>query len=500
MLVELHGAGFTNKGAELMLRTALGQLSSRLPDFQGAAYLPRRARRQARTLGIGAIIAGTERQTTPSVASLLCAEAHDVLGDSTYARIMSSFGLADLNTLEALVDLSGFAFSDEWGPDLAERFARVTECYASKGRPVVLLPQALGPFRNPKVRDAFGRITHHAALVFARDSRSLSYAQEASRHPERLRYSPDLALFQGELPPDGERTGQAYWCLVPNSRLLDIGGGAWGDHYIDFLCLAGRLILDAGMDLKVLVHSREAGDRLIAQTLAELLGPRAEYVDASHSSEASLHAISGAHAVVGSRYHSLVSALSRGVPAIALGWSHKYEGLFADFGIERYCLNGDSSPHDLTAALRELLDASYRSTLSSLLSARLAQLAIENEHMWSSVVAALVDADPATRPVPHTGRFRALSHPLDVVRTRITNPQRARYGLANLLRRIPRRWFIASQAPSSLAQVCPAAPIAGSSMMRTGRTSGIAGNTAAKPLLRASRQRWSTCHRSSAHE
>jgi colanic acid/amylovoran biosynthesis protein len=40
--------------------------------------------------------------------------------------------------------------------------------------------------------------------------------------------------------------------------------------------------------------------------------------------------------VVGSRYHGIIAALSQMVPALVLGWSHKYFELMRDVGTEEY--------------------------------------------------------------------------------------------------------------------------------------------------------------------
>ena len=40
--------------------------------------------------------------------------------------------------------------------------------------------------------------------------------------------------------------------------------------------------------------------------------------------------------MIGSRYHSLIAAMSSGVPSIALGWGHKYYEMFELFGMEKY--------------------------------------------------------------------------------------------------------------------------------------------------------------------
>ena len=49
-------------------------------------------------------------------------------------------------------------------------------------------------------------------------------------------------------------------------------------------------------------------------------------------------------AVLSSRYHALIAALSQEIPAIAFGWSHKYEALLEEVGIPASTIQiGDDS-------------------------------------------------------------------------------------------------------------------------------------------------------------
>ena len=58
-------------------------------------------------------------------------------------------------------------------------------------------------------------------------------------------------------------------------------------------------------------------------------------------------------AYVASRYHSMVAALSTGVPTMVVGWSHKYPEVLDMFGqSQRVCLIGEMEP----ARLQELFD------------------------------------------------------------------------------------------------------------------------------------------------
>jgi hypothetical protein len=63
--------------------------------------------------------------------------------------------------------------------------------------------------------------------------------------------------------------------------------------------------------------------------------------------------ISGSQFLVGSRFHALAGALSSAVPAIALGWSHKYQEIFSDFNVSDFCFMQPSL--QIPAKLDELI-------------------------------------------------------------------------------------------------------------------------------------------------
>ena len=90
-------------------------------------------------------------------------------------------------------------------------------------------------------------------------------------------------------------------------------------------------------------------------------------------------------AVVGSRFHALVSALCQGVPSLGTGWSHKYEALFQDYDAADCLLPLDASAEGLEAALDLVLSPERNGALRSQLSARGAALKAQSQGLWEQL-------------------------------------------------------------------------------------------------------------------
>lgn len=72
-----------------------------------------------------------------------------------------------------------------------------------------------------------------------------------------------------------------------------------------------------------------------------------------------------------------------GVPAIALGWAHKYDLLMENFGVSRYVHCATEDPHHLLHLIDELLDRS--NGICSQLLERRQKFSEKLDHMWEEV-------------------------------------------------------------------------------------------------------------------
>jgi colanic acid/amylovoran biosynthesis protein len=129
--------------------------------------------------------------------------------------------------------------------------------------------------------------------------------------------------------------------------MVDKTARAVSSAYVDalFRCMAwarGR-----GFEPFVLIHDFE--DRALARTLRGSMEGGLLVIDPPPAVAKGI--IASCKAVVGSRYHALVSALSQGIPAVGTGWTHKYRALFRDYGCEENLVERFESGSELEDTL-----------------------------------------------------------------------------------------------------------------------------------------------------
>lgn len=375
MVVEIHGTGSNNRGAELMAIAIAERLRRSMPnirlvvphsfgDFeQRARYgfwttweVPGRVRGLVKTLILRAAAAAAPGQT----------------------------GFIDPVAIDAVLDASGFAFGDVWGPQNAHRLLKRMSSRGRAGKPLVLLPQAFGPFRQKETAEAMRLLAARATLIFARDPESKEHLTMAGVPLTKIRTSPDFTVeVRGIVPEDLELAAE-FVAIVPNTRMTDKTDR--GNAYLEFL---GRVVtrLRELKLLPVFVLHEAREDRILIEHLAES-GVDAPVI--SHQDPRVLKGILGrAQFVVGSRFHALVGALSQGVPCLGVGWSHKYPKLFADFGCEEFLIGDCGSTQRVDRVLDELADPRMRERCRGNLLVAAEQVRAATEAMWHEVLGVL---------------------------------------------------------------------------------------------------------------
>jgi colanic acid/amylovoran biosynthesis protein len=170
---------------------------------------------------------------------------------------------------------------------------------------------------------------------------------------------------------------------------MDKHGSEWGDVYLDRLASAGRRLLEAGLNVCVIVHDQLGEDgKLAGELLARLADDRVRLCCEGDPLRMKKF-ISEARLLVGSRYHALVAALSTGVPVVALGWGHKYDMLLEDFGVPECLHPAASGQAHLAGLLDRLLDDAEWAGMHETIRAARRRMGGVNAEMWATVLSVL---------------------------------------------------------------------------------------------------------------
>lgn len=337
MNVELIGGGFTNKGGQLMTIAARDMVRSWDPAHR--LYMPMNAGspRDRAQAGCGTVL-HLDSNRMPPVARVLRTSSRVVPG--------SRRAVAE-DDIDVVLDISGFAYSDSWGPRTALRRAKSYPQWRDRGAKIVLMPQAFGPFSTDEIRGAVRSIVESSVLAFARDPVSLEYLDRVGGILDTVRSAPDFTNLLAVDDAVRDVHPPAPAAIVPNVRMLDKTDERQAAHYLRFLdtCVS-HLAETTGVYL--LVH--ETGDYVLAERVADRASSSVEIV--TDPDPLILKSYLGQSAfVVGSRYHALVSALSQGVPVLAAGWSHKYETLLSEYHLTDNLVEVDASEEEIKRRL-----------------------------------------------------------------------------------------------------------------------------------------------------
>ncbi len=389
MIVEVSGAEFVNRGAQLMLWTVAETLRRSEPSAAVCVDAALCRGYPGPGSGILPLFPRLLPSRRPYWMFPQAAALDRTLGALVPRAICEGRGFVRRKAAGALLDVSGYAFGDPHPWQRARLFANLARDYRRRGCPVVMLPQMLGPFRSARAAEEFRRILDSVDLVFARDRESLEMAGAVAPGDGRIRLAPEITIFSDELwpaPEDGRC--QPFICIVPNVRMLDRGGAAWKEAYLPLLAAAGRRARQKGLEVSILLHDGSPAERHLAKRIRDLAGEQWAVID--DADPVSLKGIiASARFLVGSRYHAIVAALSSGVPAVTLGWAHKYDRLLEDFGEPQLLVRPEDAERRLLELVDVLSDGPERDGVSQRLMARRESMREANRAMWRETLALL---------------------------------------------------------------------------------------------------------------
>jgi len=260
-----------------------------------------------------------------------------------------------LRKFDAVVDVSGLAYADAFGPDAMRRALWFWIAAASQKKPIFFMPQSWGPFADFSREDRRWLRFHlnRAELVFARDAQSAAHLLDLKIEKTKVKSCPDIAFLTYRHCTNDKVTEQTSGTIavVPNMRFVERTPGTGPDNeYVTTLVSICELIASQGFRISLLAHeiakdrTRCQDDTVLCNCIADELSGKGIPVNlpTAKGTKQIAALIAGCEGLVSSRYHAAIAGLAVGTPVFLIGWHHKYSELFCDFGIEDSAVDLDA--------------------------------------------------------------------------------------------------------------------------------------------------------------
>lgn len=355
MLIHLHGTGPHNAGAAMMEEAVRAHFSSVNPMsvVRNIDCMPgRRARAMAFLRG------------------LLPSRAPDVL-----------------------LDASGLAYSDDcdWSTPFFDRMDYLLREVPSKTH-VVFLPQTFGPFRTPASRERMTRIARRANLLFARERSSFQALLPLVDDPAKLILAADFSIVPLGPSPAMTESSSENVLIVPNAHVSkeDV---AKVRRYAESVADCVATVVDhgtgdrAGAKIQLAIQSAFKDGALIAPFLQALHERGLPQVSVHQATEpaALRYLIQLNTIVIGSRYHSLVTALHSGHLVFGFGWNDKYDEAFASYEVSSNLLSLEMRSDEVRSRVIEAMRAHGTAVAREVRNKARARHEADVSRMWSIV-------------------------------------------------------------------------------------------------------------------
>lgn len=278
--------------------------------------------------------------------------------------------------INAVIDVGGYQFADSWGERKINNAFKSFKKWKKAGKKVFYMPQAWGPLTNTKIQISVREILRKCDYAFARDDISLEEIRRLDiGEMANIGNADDVAWnFEGHLPSEGEKfirmkgvTKGLVVGITPNMRVYEkyeTKGGV--NRYIVYISLMIEWLLENYENMSIVLLGHEFNriglvkhdDRFLNRIILDQVATKERIfvVDDELSARTIKAIICNFDLIISSRYHAIIAALSQGVPAIALGWSHKYDTLMHLF--------------ELDDCIVRMEDEKYKETISWVLSNR----------------------------------------------------------------------------------------------------------------------------------
>lgn len=292
-------------------------------------------------------------------------------------------GVRAIAQSHAVLDISGGdSFTDLYGPRRFELICKPKQIALREKKPLILLPQTYGPFRDKKSRILAADIVRRCHTAWARDTHSFDILVDllgSDFDHQRHRCGVDVAFLLPTMKPKTIEQPLQQWLDAAGEEVIGLnisgliynGGREAAQHYgiranyaQAVQQLLERILKQSDVNILLVPHvlvspqECESDLRACRQLLARL-GPeacgRVRALEGDYNEMEIKWVIAHMQWFCGTRMHSTIAALSSGVPCAAIAYSDKTLGVFASCGQQAQVFD----PRELDTT--DLVDCVYQS-------------------------------------------------------------------------------------------------------------------------------------------
>ena len=234
----------------------------------------------------------------------------------------------------------GDGFSDIYGERLWKSRLKEIKFAMKNKSPLILLPQTIGPFKDPKILAEAKKIMEYASAVYVRDSK---YTKELDEMEIKYELTNDLSAYMKPEPWDID--------IKPDSIGINVSGLAYSNNFRD---LAGQFSAYPELMTRLVQHFQKKGKTVYLIPHAygynsperdndDMISSREFYnsledktnvvlIDKDMISPQVKYVISKVSFFIGTRMHANFAAIFTKVPVFGLAYSFKFQGAFENNG------------------------------------------------------------------------------------------------------------------------------------------------------------------------
>lgn len=343
--VYIDNSGFVNKGDQLMIESIVEQVRKWKPDsvvllkksafYQNVSYC-------------------YQNKILPLQEP--CGRLHKFRMKLAFDVFLNKRLYVTPNQIDLVLDARGFQFGDSFAWRATTKGIigshNYYKSFSKKGRKIVFLPQAFGPFNMQSTRTLIRQVYEFADVIYVRDNSSYNYLVSAIEDVSRVKIAPDFtALLKPTIVSSVVFPANKYIVVIVNARMLDRVGSEVSNLYKPFIIEVLNFLIDRGEYPILLNHEGADDERLMFEINKMLSKPIPILTQLSGVEIKSI--IRDCKLLISSRYHGVVSGLTQSVPTLCTSWSHKYEELLE----EHKCKSSMLSVTDINFSKQIVLNA-----------------------------------------------------------------------------------------------------------------------------------------------